>query len=178
MLTLTHLSSLTLRYLQLVNPSEMVALEDSSGAVVSLPPLTNSENTKVIIILFQIPIPNSTDPFPISDTSLDSSSACIGGRGVQKIKINYGCIHICRLRRRLPIFFLKWHPQIPLPHARVSWMLWSMPCVMLVWVWGMTVCCVWSRWGWWRQETASFWYSTLRELTWLKINLLFLGHDL
>ena len=84
---MTHLSSLTLRYLQLVNPSEMVALEDSSGAVVSLPPLTNSENTKVTIILFQIPIPNSTDPFPISDTSLDSSNACIGGRGGAKNKI-------------------------------------------------------------------------------------------
>ena len=35
------------RYLQLVNPTEMVALQDSRGTVVSLPPLTNSESTKV-----------------------------------------------------------------------------------------------------------------------------------
>ena len=64
-----------LRYLQLVNPGEMVALEDSSGAVVSLPPLTNSENTKVTIIL-PIPIPN---PFP--NTRYQCKYVYTGGGG-------------------------------------------------------------------------------------------------
>ena len=35
------------RYLQYVNREDMVYLKDSSGTVISLPPLTNSENTKV-----------------------------------------------------------------------------------------------------------------------------------
>ena len=35
------------RYLDLVNAMEMVHLRDSTGAVLSLPPLTNSELSKV-----------------------------------------------------------------------------------------------------------------------------------
>ena len=40
---------LLVRYLQYVSVEEMVYLRDGSGTVISLPPLTNSENTKVYI---------------------------------------------------------------------------------------------------------------------------------
>ena len=39
------------RYLQFVDSQEMVCIHDNSGTVVSLPPLTNSENTKVCLCL-------------------------------------------------------------------------------------------------------------------------------
>lgn len=42
---------LLIRYLTMVDPSQMVFLEDGTKTVISLPPLTNSETTKVIIII-------------------------------------------------------------------------------------------------------------------------------
>ena len=38
----------------MVDPAQMVFLEDSTKKVISLPPLTNSEETKVIIVIIII----------------------------------------------------------------------------------------------------------------------------
>ena len=42
------------RYAQFVDASEMVCLHDSRGVVVSLPPLTNSDQSKVLFVLFSL----------------------------------------------------------------------------------------------------------------------------
>ena len=48
------------RYLQYVNSDEMVYLRDSSDTVISLPPLTNSHNTKVCTTTSSIRVKHKT----------------------------------------------------------------------------------------------------------------------